>query len=173
LFSAARAHAYLGSRRAPPPTSLPRDGTDSIYTSQSLYNGVSAKVADRAASLAAVGEYRRATEALTSNPVTSGRGVHKELSRLHAQDDDNLTEVLPDPLSLPHTKLNASEVDIMKVVARCPRKSCPHVDGWRFEALRALDPLRAFTGLVEAIVNAEVPTCVASFLASATLIPPQ
>jgi hypothetical protein len=72
LFSAARALASLGSGRAPPPSSLPRDNTDPMSTSQPFHNGVSAKVADRAASLAAVGEYRRAMEALNSNPVARG-----------------------------------------------------------------------------------------------------
>jgi hypothetical protein len=38
-------------------------------------------------------------EALNSNPVASGRGVHEELSRLHPQDDDDLANVLPDPFS--------------------------------------------------------------------------
>jgi hypothetical protein len=65
-------------------------------------------------------------------------GVHEELSRLHPHDDDDLADVLPDPFSLPRIKPYASEVDIMEVVARCPRKSSPHVDGWRFETLRAL-----------------------------------
>jgi hypothetical protein len=59
----------------------------------------------------------------------------------------------------------------MEVVARCPRKSNPHVDGWRFETLRALGSPCTLTGLAEAIVSAEVPPGVASFLASATLIP--
>ena len=81
LFSAARAHASLTNGQAPPPTSLLRAGTDSIFTSQPSHNGVSAKVSDRVASLAvAVGEYRRAMGALNSNPVASGRGVHEELS---------------------------------------------------------------------------------------------
>jgi hypothetical protein len=78
---------------------------------------------------------------------------------------------LPDPFSLPRIKLRASEVDIMEVVARCPRKSSPHVDGWRFETLRALGSPCTFTGSAEAIVNAEVPPGVTSFLASATLFP--
>jgi uncharacterized membrane protein len=90
---------------------------------------------------------------------------------LHPQDDDHLADVLPDPFSLPHIKLYASEVDIMEVVARCPRKSSPHVDGWRFEILRALGSPCTLTGLAKAIVNARVPPCVASFLASVTLIP--
>ena len=97
-----------------------RAGTDPISPSQPFHNGVSAKVAHRAANLAAVGEYRRAMEALSSNPVASGRGVYEELSRLHPQDDDDLTDLLPDPLSLPRIKLRASEVDIMEVVARYP-----------------------------------------------------
>jgi hypothetical protein len=77
-------------------------------------------------------------EALHSNPVASGRGVRGELSRLHPKDDDDLADVLPDPFSLPRIELLASEVDIMEVVARCPRKSSPYVDGWRFETLLAL-----------------------------------
>jgi hypothetical protein len=79
LFSAARAHASLANGRALPPTSLPRAGTDPMSISQPFHSGVSAKVATRAASLAAVGEYRRAMETLKSNPVASGRGVHEEL----------------------------------------------------------------------------------------------
>jgi hypothetical protein len=71
-------------------------------------------------------------EALNSNPVASGRGVHEELLRLHPQYDDDLANVLPDPFSLPRIKLHASKVDIMEVVARCPRKSSAHVVGWRF-----------------------------------------
>jgi hypothetical protein len=50
-----------------------------MSTLQSVYHGVSAKVVDRAASLAAVGKYRRATEALNSNPVASGSGVQEEI----------------------------------------------------------------------------------------------
>jgi hypothetical protein len=88
--------------------------------------------------------------------------VHEELSRLHPQDDDDLADVLQDPFSLPRIKLRASEVDIMEVAARCPRKSNPHVDGWRFEILRALGSPCTLTGLAETIVNAEVPPCVAS-----------
>jgi hypothetical protein len=61
-------------------------------------------------------------EALDSNSVESGYGVHEELSRLHPQDDDDLADVLPEPFSLPRIKFHASEVDIMEVVARCPRK---------------------------------------------------
>jgi hypothetical protein len=171
LFSAARAHPSLTNGRAPPPTSLLRAGTDPISPSQPLHNGVSAKVADRAACLAAVGEYRRAMETLNSNPVASGRGVHEELSRLHTQDDGDLADVLPDPVSLPRIKLRASEVDIMEVVTRCPRKSSPHVNDWRLETLRALGSPCTPSGLAEAIVIAEVPLGVASFLASATLIP--
>jgi hypothetical protein len=115
--------------------------------------------------------YRRAMEVLSSNSVASGRGVHEELSRLHPQDDDDIAEVLPDPFSLPRIKLRASKVDIMEVVAICPhRKFNPHVDGWRFETLRALGSSCTLTGLAEAIVNAEVPQGVASLLASATLI---
>jgi hypothetical protein len=67
LFSATRAHASLTNGRAPPPTSLSRVGTDPIFPSQPFHNGVSAKVANRAASLAAGG--RRAMEALSSNPL--------------------------------------------------------------------------------------------------------
>jgi hypothetical protein len=59
----------------------------------------------------------------------------------------------------------------MEVVARCPRKSSPHVDGWRFEPSCALGSPYTLTRLAEAIVNTEVPLGVASFLASATLIP--
>jgi hypothetical protein len=99
----------------------------------------------------------------------NGRG--EQLSRLHPQDDDDLADVLPYPFSLPRIKLRASEVDIMEVVARCTRKSSPHVDGWRFETLRTLGSLCTLTGLAEAVMNAEVPSGVASFLASATLIP--
>jgi hypothetical protein len=170
LFFAARAHASLTNGRAPPPTSLPRAGTDPMSTLQPFHNGVSAKVANHAASLAAVGEHRRAMEALDSNPIASGRGVHEELSRLHQQDNDDLADVLPDPFSFPRIKLHASEVDTMEVVARCPRKSSTHVYGWRFETLRALGSPCTFTGLAEAIANAEVPRGVASFLASATLL---
>jgi hypothetical protein len=143
-----------------------------MSTLQSFPNGVLAKVADRAASLAAVGEYRCAMEALTSNPVASGRGVNEEFSRLHPQNYDYLRGVLPDPFSLPRIKLNASEVDIMEVVDRCPRKSSPHVDGCRFETLRALGSPCTLTGLAEPIVNAKVRPGAASFLASATLITP-
>jgi hypothetical protein len=63
LLSAARAHASLNGR-APPPTSLSRAGTDPISPSQPFHNGVSPKVTNLAARLAAVGEYRRAMEAL-------------------------------------------------------------------------------------------------------------
>jgi hypothetical protein len=161
LFSASRAHASLTNGRAPPPTSLPRAGTDSISPSQPFHNGVSAKVANRAAGLAAVGEYRRAMEAPNSNPVASGHGVHEELSRLHPEDDDDLADALPDPFSLPRINLHASEFDIMEVVARCPRKSIPRVDDWRFETLRASGSPCTLTGLAKVIVNAEVPPCVA------------
>jgi hypothetical protein len=171
LFSAARAHASLTNGRAPPPTSVSRAGTDPISPSQPFHNGVSAKVANRAASLAAVGEYHRAMEALNSNPVASGRGVHEELSRWQPQDDEDLADVLLGPFALPRIKLRASEADIMKFVARCSRKSSPHVDGWRFELLRPLGSPCTLTGLAEAIVNAKAPLGVASFLVSATLIP--
>jgi hypothetical protein len=40
-------------------------------------------------------------EALNSNPVASGHGVHRELLRLHPRDDDDLADVLLDPFSLP------------------------------------------------------------------------
>jgi hypothetical protein len=76
-----------------------------MSTSQPFHNGVSAKVVNRAASLAAVWESCRAMEALNSNPIASGRGVHEELSRLHPQDDDNLADLLADPFSLPRIKL--------------------------------------------------------------------
>jgi hypothetical protein len=78
---------------------------------------------------------------------------------------------LPDRSSLPRIKIHASEVDIMEVVARCPRNSSPHVDDWRFETLRALGFPCTLTGLAETIVNAQVPPCVTSFLAFATLVP--
>jgi hypothetical protein len=110
-------------------------------------------------------------EALNPSPVASGRGVHEELSRLHPQADDGLTDVLPDPFFLPRIKVKASEVDILEVVARCPRTYNPHVYGCRFETLRFLGAPCNLTDLAEAIMNAEVPPCVASFLASATLIP--
>jgi hypothetical protein len=58
----------------------------------------------------------------------------------------------------------------MEVVAKCPRKSSPHVDYWSFESLRALGSPCTFTGLAEAVVNPEVPPYVASFLASVTHI---
>jgi hypothetical protein len=80
-------------------------------------------------------------EALNSNPVASGRGVHEELSRLHSQDYDDLADVLPDPFSLPCIKLHASEVDIMEVVARCPRNSSPLVDGGGLELSALWVPL--------------------------------
>jgi hypothetical protein len=54
-----------------------------MSTSLPFHNGVSAKVANRAAGLAVVGEYHRATEALNSNPIAGNREVHEELSRLH------------------------------------------------------------------------------------------
>jgi hypothetical protein len=44
------------------------------------------------------------------------------------------------------------EVDIMEVVAKCPRKSSPHVDGWRLKTLRALGSPCTLTSLAEAIV---------------------
>jgi hypothetical protein len=110
LFSTIRAHASLGSGRAPPPTSLPRYGADSMSTWQSFHYGVSAKVADWANSLAAVGEYRRAVEAPNSNSIARGRGVHGEFSRSHPQDDDVLVDVLPDPLYLTHIELLASKL---------------------------------------------------------------
>jgi hypothetical protein len=97
FFSAARAHASLTNGRAPPPTTLSRAGTDPISLSQPFQIGVSVKLANRAASLAVVWEYRRAMEALSSNFVASGRGLHEELSRLHPQDDNDLADVLPDP----------------------------------------------------------------------------
>jgi hypothetical protein len=50
-------------------------------------------------------------EALSSNPIASGREVHEELSWLHLQDDDDLADVLPDPFSLPRIRLRVSEVD--------------------------------------------------------------
>jgi hypothetical protein len=92
-----------------------------VPTSNPFHNGASDKVANRAASLAAVGEYRRAMEALNSNPVASGRGVHEEFLRLHTQDYDDLADVSPDSFSLPLIKFYASEVNIMEVVARCSR----------------------------------------------------
>jgi hypothetical protein len=49
-------------------------------------------------------------EALNSNPVASGRGVHEKLSGLHPQDGDDSADVLPDPFSLIRIKLHASEV---------------------------------------------------------------
>jgi hypothetical protein len=52
-----------------------------------------------------------------------------------------------------------------------PRKSSPHVDGWRFESLRALGSPCTLAGLAEAIVNADISPGVASFLAPTTLIP--
>jgi hypothetical protein len=118
-------HASLNNGRAPPPTSFLRPGTDPIPPSQPFHNGASAKVANRATSLAAVGKYRRAMEALHSNPVASGRRVHEDLSRWHPQDDDDLADVVPDPFSLLRIKLRALEVDIMAVVVKCPRKSSP------------------------------------------------
>jgi hypothetical protein len=60
-------------------------------------------------------------------------------------------------------------MDILGVVARCPRKSNPNIDGERFETLRALGSACNLTVLAEAIVNADVPPSVASFLASTTL----
>jgi hypothetical protein len=68
-------------------------------------------------------------EALNSNLVASGRGVHEKKSQLHPQDDNDLADVLPDPISLPRIKLHASIIDIMVVFARYSRKSSPHVDG--------------------------------------------
>jgi hypothetical protein len=69
LFTAARAHASFGTGRAPPLTSLPSDGTDSI----SFRQGISVKIVDHAACLAAVGECRRAImEAVNSSPIASG-----------------------------------------------------------------------------------------------------
>jgi hypothetical protein len=59
----------------------------------------------------------------------------------------------------------------MKGAAICFRMSNPHVDGWRYENLRALGFPCILTCITEAIVNAEVPLNAASFLASATLIP--
>jgi hypothetical protein len=59
----------------------------------------------------------------------------------------------------------------MVVVTICPQKLSPHIDCWRFETLRALVSPCTLTCLAEAIVNVEVPPGVASFLASATLIP--
>jgi hypothetical protein len=78
LFSAARAHASLTNVHTPPPISLSRPGTDPISPSELFHNGVPAMVANRAASLPTVGEYRRAMEALSTNPVASGRGGHEE-----------------------------------------------------------------------------------------------
>jgi hypothetical protein len=79
--------------------------------------------------------------------------MHEELSRLHPQHTVDLTNVLPDPFSLPRTKLKASEVRIVEVVARCYRHSSPQVDGWGFENLRALGTLCSLTGCAEAIMN--------------------
>jgi hypothetical protein len=110
LFSAAGAHASLNNGRAPPPTSLPtfRGPVPTPSPLRSPFITASRpKVANRAASLAVVGEYSRAMEALNSNPVASGRGVHEKFSRLHPSDDDNLADVLPDPFSLPRIKLHA------------------------------------------------------------------
>jgi hypothetical protein len=83
-----------------------------MSTSEPFHNGVSGNVANRAASLAAVGEYlyHRAMEALKSNLVASGRGVHEEVSRLHPQDDDDDADLLPDRFSLPRIKLHASKL---------------------------------------------------------------
>jgi hypothetical protein len=93
-------------------------------------------------------------KALSSNTVARGVGVHEEIPRLHPQDEDDLADVLPDPFSLSCIKLRASEVGIMEVVARCPRKSSPHADGWRFETLCALSSPCTLTGLAETVVNA-------------------
>jgi hypothetical protein len=89
-----------------------------MSTSHAFHNGVSAKATNRAASLGAVGEYRRAMEALNSSPVASGTGVHEELSRLHPQDDDDFVDVFPDPFSHIRIKLCASEVDVTEFVTR-------------------------------------------------------
>jgi hypothetical protein len=78
-------------------------------------------------------------EALNSNPVaSSARGVHEELSRFHPQGDGDLADVLLDPFSLPRNIFPTSGVGIIEVVARCPRKSGPHIDDWVFKTLRAL-----------------------------------
>jgi hypothetical protein len=58
-----------------------------------------------------------------------------------------------------------------KVVAKCPRKFSPHVDGFRFETIiRALGSLCTLTCLAEAIVNARVQPSAAPLFASTTLI---
>jgi hypothetical protein len=172
LFFAARAHASLSTLWAGTATYLTSKGRHRPHVHFAYsHNGVSAKAAARTASLAAVGDYRRAMETHASTPLKVLGRVHEELSRLHQQEDDDLEDVLLDPFSLPRIKLHASEVNDMEVIARCPRKSSPHVDGWRFEIVRALGPPFALTGLAEAIVNVDVPPRVASFLASATLIP--
>jgi hypothetical protein len=90
---------------------------------------------------------------------------------LHPQDDDDVADVLPDPFSLPRIKLHTSEVDITEVVARYPPNPSHHIDGWRFETLRALGSPCTLSCLAEAIVSAQVPKGIASFLLSATLIP--
>jgi hypothetical protein len=110
-------------------------------------------------------------EALNANSVASGRGVHDELSRLRPRDDDDFADVLPGPFSFTRIKLHASAADIIEIIARCPRKYSPHVDGWGLETLPALGSPCTLTDLAEAIANARVPPCVASFLASVTLVP--
>jgi hypothetical protein len=90
---------------------------------------------------------------------------------LHPQNDDDLADVLPDLFSLPRIKFHASGVDIMEFIARCPRKSSPHVDDCKSETFRALGSPCTLTGLAEASVNAKVPARVALFLASTALIP--
>jgi hypothetical protein len=49
-------------------------------------------------------------EALNSNSVSSGLGVHEELLRLHPQDDDHLADTLPDPFSITRINLHAPEL---------------------------------------------------------------
>jgi hypothetical protein len=87
-------HRHLHDFRGHVPTPFP---LRSLFITK-----VSAKVANRAASLAAVGEYSRALKALNSNPVASGRGVHhvglSVVLHLHKDEMQARTE----PSTAPH-----------------------------------------------------------------------
>jgi hypothetical protein len=80
LFAAARAHASLSPGR--PTSSRPNGESVDSQLGEGL---VSLKIADRAASLVSVGEYRHAIAALNATPIASGPSVHEELTRLHPQ----------------------------------------------------------------------------------------
>eukprot|EP00873_Tetraselmis_striata_P038720 jgi/Tetstr1/458984/TSEL_004455.t1 len=77
----------------------------------------------------------------------------------------------PDPFMLHRLTFLEASVDVCEVLSSSPNGSAPFLDGIRFEALRALCSRSHLRGIAEAIANLEVPSGVAHFLSSATLVP--